>query len=74
MNDISEILRSLLDQYSRVSEIDSEFVYMMDNDPQLQEDYKLWSEEYGYDIKTGYKDFIDEQLRDRDEFWETMTE
>ena len=74
MNDISEILSSLLDQYSRVSEIDSEFVYMMDNDPQLQEDYKLWSEEYGYDIKTGYKDFIDEQLRDRDEFWETMTE
>ena len=47
---------------------------MMDNDPQLQEDYKLWCEEYGYDIKTGYKDFIDEQLRDRDEFWETMTE
>lgn len=74
MNDISEILRSLLDQYSRVSEIDSEFVYMMDNDPQLQEDYKLWCKEYGYDIKTGYKDFIDEQLRDRDEFWETMTE
>lgn len=74
MNDISEILRSLLDQYSRVSEIDSEFVSMMNNDPQLQEDYKLWCEEYGYDVKTGYKDFIDEQLRDRDEFWETMTE
>ena len=28
MNDISEILRSLLDQYSRVSEIDSELVYL----------------------------------------------
>ena len=74
MNDISEILRSLLDQYSRVSEIDSEFVYMMDNDPQLQEDYKLWCEDMGYGIKTGYQDFIDEQMRDREDFWDSMSE
>ena len=25
-------------------------------------------------VKTGYQDFIDEQLQDRDEFWEDLNE
>ena len=74
MNDISEILRALLDQYARTSEVENEFSRMMDNDPQLKEDYNLWCDEMGYDVKTGFQDFIDEQMQDRDEFWEEMTE
>lgn len=74
MNDISELLRALLDQYTSSSEVEREFVSMMNNDPQLQEDYRQWCEEYGYEIKTGYQDFIDEQMQDRDEFWEEMAE
>lgn len=74
MNDISEILRTLLDQLARTSEVEQEFVNMMNNDPQLSEDYKLWCEELGYDTKTGYQDFIDEQLQDRDEFWDEMSQ
>ena len=74
MNDISEILRTLLDQLARTSEVEQEFVNMMNNDPQLSEDYKLWGEELGYDTKTGYQDFIDEQLQDRDEFWDEMSQ
>ena len=74
MNDISEILRALLDQYARTSEVEHEFTSMMNNDPQLKEDYDLWCEEMGYDVRTGYLDFIDEQMRDRDEYWETLDE
>lgn len=74
MNDISEILRALLDQYARTSEVENEFSRMMDNDPQLKEDYNLWCDEMGYDVKTGYQDFIDEQMQDRDEFWEDLNE
>lgn len=74
MNDISEILRALLDQFTHTSEVEREFVNMMNNDSQLKEDYKLWCEEYGYDTKTGYQDFIDEQMQDRDEFWDEMSE
>ena len=74
MNDISDILRALLDQYSRLDEVDREFVNMMDNDPQLREDYKQWCDEYGYEVKTGYQDFLDEMLSNRDEFWESMSE
>ncbi len=54
--------------------MEREFVDMMNNDPQLREDYNMWCEEYGYDPKSGYIDFLDEQLRDRDEFWETLEE
>lgn len=74
MNDISEILRALLDQFSNTGEVEREFASMMNEDPELENDYKLWCEEMGYDIKTGYQDFIDEQMQDRDEFWETMSE
>ncbi len=74
MNDISEILRALLDQYARTSEVENEFSHMMDNDPQLKEDYNLWCDEMGYDVKTGFQDFIDEQMQDRDEFWEDLNE
>ncbi len=74
MNDISEILRALLDQFASTSEVEREFANMMNNDSQLKEDYELWCDELGYDRKTGYQDFIDEQMRDRDEFWESMSE
>ncbi|MBR5086285.1 MAG: hypothetical protein IKX31_04675 [Muribaculaceae bacterium] len=74
MNDISEILRALLDQFARTSEVEREFASMMNNDAQLKEDYHLWCDEMGYDRKTGYQDFIDEQMQDRDEFWDAMNE
>lgn len=74
MNDISEILRTLLDQFARTSEVEQEFTSMMNNDPQLKEDYNVWCDDMGYDVKTGYQDFIDEQLQDRDEFWEDLNE
>ena len=74
MNDISEILRALLDQLSNTGEVEREFEDMMNDDPELQEDYKLWCEDMGYSVKTGYQDFIDEQMRDREDFWDSMSE
>ncbi len=74
MNDISEILRALLDQLSNTEEVEREFAEMMNDDPQLEEDYKLWCEDMGYGYKTGYQDFIDEQMRDREDFWDSMNE
>lgn len=74
MNDISELLRALIDRSARTSEVEREFASMLTNDPQLKEDYDLWCEEMGYDVKTGYQDFIDEQMQNRDEFWDTLDE
>ncbi len=74
MNDISEILRALLDQLSNTQEVEQEFEERMNEDPQLQEDYKLWCEDMGYSVKTGYQDFIDEQMKDREDFWDSMSE
>ena len=47
MNDISEILRALLDQFSNTGEVEREFASMMNEDPELENDYKLWCEEMG---------------------------
>ena len=74
MNVISEILRALLDQLSNTEEVEREFVDMMNEDPQLQEDYKQWCEVLGLIVKTGYQDFIDEQMQDREDFWDSMSE
>ena len=57
MNDISDILRALLDQLASTSEVEREFASMMNNDPQLKEDYKQWCDEMGYDAKTRLSGF-----------------
>ena len=74
MNDISEILRALLDQLSNTEEVEREFADMMNDNPQLEEDYKTWCEDMGYSFKTGYQDFIDEQMKDREDFWDSISE
>lgn len=70
MYDISEILRSLLDQYSRVNAVDREFERMLSEDKNLKQEYKIWCEEHGYDNKTGYQDYLDELIESRDQLWE----
>lgn len=72
MNDIAEILRNLLDRNSQASDAEREFRSMMREDRSLKEDYKDWCEEQGYDIKTGYQDYIDELLETRDSIWDDI--
>ena len=72
MNDIAEILRNLLDRNSQASDAEREFRSMMREDRSLKEDYKEWCEEQGYDIKTGYQDYIDELLETRDSIWDDI--
>lgn len=74
MNDIPEILRNLLDQNSRANEAERKFREMMREDRALKEDYKAWCEEQGYDIKTGYQDYIDEMIETRDSVWDDFDE
>lgn len=74
MNDISDILRTLLDQYSQVSEAERQFARMMEDDSALSEDYRTWCEENGYSVKTGYIDYIDELMDSRDSIWENLDE
>lgn len=74
MNDISEILRELLDRYSNTPELDDEFERMRREDEQFDKDYIVWCEESGYNARDGYRDFINEIIESQDSFWDNYHE
>ncbi len=74
MNDISDILRSLLDRYSMASDAEAEFASMLEQDATLKSDYDVWCEANGYDVKTGYQDYVDELMDSRDSIWINLNE
>ena len=50
MNDISDMLRELLDRYSNTPELDEEFERMRRDDEEFDKDYTVWCEENGFHI------------------------
>ena len=74
MNDISEILRELLDRFSNTPELDQEFERMRREVDGFNDDYVEWCEENGYSVKDGYRDFIDEIVESQDSYWDNYQE
>ena len=74
MNDISEILRELLDRYSNTLELDQEFERMRRMDEQFEKDSAMWCEDNGYSLKDGYRDFINEIIESQDSYWDNYQE
>ncbi len=74
MNDISDILRALLDQYSRADDVDREFKQMLNSDSNLMTDYREWCESMGYSVSSGYKDYVDELIDSRNSIWDNIDE
>jgi hypothetical protein len=74
MNDISEILRELLDRFSNTPELDQEFERMRREVDGFNNDYVEWCEENGYSVKDGYRDFIDEIVESQDSYWDNYQE
>ena len=73
-DDISDILRALLDRCANATEAEHEFARMLRDDSHLKRDYAEWCDAQGYDTKTGYQDFIDEMLEDQDSIWDNLNE
>ena len=74
MNDISDILRELLDRYSNTPELDQEFERMMREDEEFGQEYTVWCEENGYSVKDGYRDFINDIIESQDSYWDNYQE
>ncbi len=74
MNDISEILRELLDRFSNTPELDQEFERMRREVDGFNDDYVEWCDENGYSVKDGYRDFIDEIVESQDSYWDNYQE
>ena len=74
MNDISEILRELLDRYGNSNRLDREFDRMLQADEILREDYDEWCDVHGYSLATGFRDYIDEFVESQDSIWDNYKE
>ena len=74
MNDISDLLRTLLDRHSNTEELDRAFKRMLNSDEQLRDDYRQWCDDMGYSIASGYRDFINEIVESQDSIWDTYHE
>lgn len=74
MNDISDILRTLLDRYSNTQDLDEEFRRMLQADDDFAADYRTWCREHGYRTATGYRDFINEIVESQDSIWDNYHE
>ena len=74
MNDISDMLRELLDRYSNTPELDEEFARMRRESEEFDNEYTVWCEENGYDVKNGYRDFINEIIESQDSYWDNYHE
>ena len=67
MNDISDLLRELLDRYSNTPELDQEFERMRREDEEFDKDYIVWCEENGYSV-------INEIIESQDSYWDNYQE
>ena len=74
MNDISDLLRELLDRYSNTLELDQEFERMRREEEGFEEEYANWCEENGYSLKDGYRDFINEIVESQYSYWDSYHE
>ena len=74
MNDISDLLRELLDRYSNTPELDQEFERMRREDEEFDKEYIIWCDENGYTVKDGYRDFINEMIESQDSYCDNYQE
>lgn len=74
MNDISDLLRELLDRYGNTDQLDIEFNALLQADDDLKSDYKKWCTAHGYSKRNGYHMFIDELVESKDSIWDNYKE
>lgn len=74
MNDISDYLRELLDRFSNTPELDEEFDRVLRTDEKFSNEYAIWCEDNGYNVKNGYREFINEIIESQDSYWDSYQE
>lgn len=74
MNDISDYLRELLDRFSNTPELDEEFDRVLRTDEEFSNEYAIWCEDNGYNVKNGYREFINEIIESQDSYWDSYQE
>ena len=74
MNDITELFESLLVSFRSVDLAEREFNRMIDDDPQLKEQYGAWCEENGFTERYGFSEFATEYIENQNSIWDSLTD
>ncbi len=74
MNDITELFESLLTSFRSVDLANREFNRMIDDDPELKEEYSAWCEEHGHSERYGFTEFAEEYIENQNSIWDALTD
>lgn len=74
MNDITDFFRDLLTQHRSIDIAYTELVRLLEDDEELQNDYREWCEENGYSEKKGFLIFCDDYIDSQASIWESLND
>lgn len=71
---ITQLFIDILLQADSVDVAESEFKKMIDEDEELHMAYREWCHEVGYTERSGFIDFCEEYLRERESVWDNLND
>lgn len=74
MKEITELFDDIILQSDVLDVAISEFKRMIADDSEFKKRYKEWCDEEGYSERTGFKDYAEEFIRQREEKWDSLTD
>lgn len=74
MNDISNLIVSLLETHRSVDIANREFRRMIDDDDTLRNDYAQWCDDHGYTQRYGFQDFAETYIEGANSIWDSLTD
>lgn len=72
--DIASYMVQLLEHSRTVDVADAEFRRIMADDPELRDAYREWCRENGYNPRTGFRDYAEEYLENRESVWDSLSD
>lgn len=74
MNNITELIESLLKSFRSIDHAQREFWRMIDDDQDLKTQYAEWCDEYGYSERYGFQDYAEEYLDNLNSIWDSLAD
>lgn len=73
-DDITALFIQLLEEHKSVDIADTVFKRMLDDDPELREEYKEWCHSVGSSEKSGFLDYCEEYLDSERSKYDTLND
>ncbi len=74
MTDFNNLIENIIHQSGAVDIAEAEFKRMLADDSDLRSEYRDWCDEMGYSERTGFSDYAEEYISNREEKWDSLTD